>query len=276
VFDKLWIFHCGYIRVPRGFIFKGGGFERIPLPFMAAVARHTERGPILFDAPFGRQGPTSLGRAVAGMLQTLGFEFQPDWAVVPRLEAIGLRPAEIEHVCMTHLHVDHTGAMKTLADPTFHVADAEWQHVRGLGSIRAAAEGYVPDDYRTLEERVETFETPESLSTSDDRTDLFGDGSLQAIGLPGHTPGHVGYELQFEGGETALHVGDAAFGLSQITERDDFGYQPRMFAHDLDEAERTLEALRRHVDAHPEVFLVNAHDWERFEQCREGPIALIE
>ncbi len=277
MFDKLWTFHCGYMRVPRGFILDGGGFERILLPFMGTLAHHTERGPVLFDAPFGHEGPSSLGRVVAGVLETLGLEFRAEWAVVPRIEALGFRPSEIDHVFMTHLHVDHTGGMKSLAEPTFHVSREEWAYARQLGSIRAAAEGYTPDDYRSLEERIEPFEAPDPLADdAEARHEIWDDGSLRAIGLPGHTSGHVGYELQFEGDRTVWHVGDAAFALTQITERDDFGYQPEMFAHDLSTAERTLEALRRYADDHPETMLINAHDHERAERAMDGPLALIE
>ena len=62
--EQFWLFHCGWFRVPRGAFEKGGGFDMVALPFLAAVAFHSELGPIVVDAPFGHEGPTNAGEVV--------------------------------------------------------------------------------------------------------------------------------------------------------------------------------------------------------------------
>ncbi len=271
--DRIWLFHCGWIAVPRPLFEVGQPWEYPRMPFMGAVAEHRERGPILVDAPFGGEGPANVGRMTAGLLGMLGLEFQSEWSTVGRLEQIGYSASEVDDVLMTHLHVDHTGGLGSLADATtIHATDLEWEYARGQSSLIGKTRGYAPGDYRPLADRIETFEMPAELGAETDHHDVFGDGSVHAVGLPGHTVGHVGYRFEMTDGRQVLHVGDTAFTIPHVTDQRELGRFPRSFAYDVPRAEESLRALRRYHEAHPEEVLVNAHDFELGERCLDGPI----
>lgn len=277
--ERLWLFHCGFIPVPRPLFEKGAGWDFPKLPFMGALAEHSELGPILIDAPFGHEGPANVGRLTAGVLKTVGLRFRARWATVPRIEEMGFRPSEVQHALMTHMHVDHTGGMKTLGRTTFHVSEEEWGFAREVSPTLAAAKGYAPDDYTGLRKRIETFAAPPAIddsaraSRSDSALghDVFDDGSVRAVSLPGHSPGHTGYLFEMSDGRQIFHVGDAAFTLPHITERRTLGRFPKTFAWEFGRAEETLRGLRLFHEEHPEVEFVNSHDFELFEECKARP-----
>ncbi|MFB6351716.1 MAG: MBL fold metallo-hydrolase [Bradymonadaceae bacterium] len=269
--ERVWIFHCGTMSVPRPLVERGADFELARMPFLGALVEHRERGPILIDAPFGHEGPANFGRMSAGLLKTFGLEFLSSWSVAARLEQMGHRTSDIDDVLLTHLHGDHTGGLKTLGEATFHVSDIEWDFAREISSLSAMVNGYAPDDYTSLAPRVETFEMPPTLETAPEGLDLFGDGSIRAIGLPGHTIGHVGYRLTMADGRELFHVGDAVHSIDHIVDRREPGTFPRTFAHDITRMEESLRMLRLFRDDHSDISLISAHDFDWCETCLEGP-----
>ncbi len=277
--EQLWLFHCGWIRVPRSAIVAGANISFPRMPMLAALAFHTEHGPILIDAPFGHEGPSNSGSIIGATLRMAGWKFENEWSIVPRLEQLGFRPSEIHHILMTHLHWDHTGGMKELGHARFHISRSEWEFATDLTPLDAMKRGYQPDDFRAMRNRVELIDDPLAIGempVGEELTgvDLFGDGSIRAVGLPGHTIGHLGYRLTLGDGRTVFLVGDAAYCVEHIIERRSLGPMPRGLAYSLEQAEATLRALRLYHDQHPDHVMVPAHDFEWGERCLDGPTAL--
>ena len=275
MFERFWLFHCGYVRVPEAFVLGGGSMRsRVVVPFMGAAAEHEEHGVVLLDAPYGHDGPRNAGSLLGRLLQWGVVEFERDWSIIPRLEQIGARPSQVDHILMTHLHLDHTGGMKELVHATFHVSAREWHHALSLTPVEAARQGYVLGDFRALQGRVESIVVPEELDAQDPGVDLFGDGSARAFSLPGHSVGHTGYLLQMRGGRRIFYLGDAVFSVRQITERRRFGLFPRAVGANMNQTLRTLGALQAWHERHPEVTLACAHDAALGERCMDQPITL--
>lgn len=86
----------------------------------------------------------------------------------------------VTRVVVTHLHFDHAGGLDLLPDSVpVIVQRAEWE----AGRERAAIERnfFLPRDYAVAAER---------LVLVDGDHDLLGDGSVELLLTPGHTPGH--------------------------------------------------------------------------------------
>jgi len=274
--EQFWLFHCGYVRVPEAAILASGSLRKIcELPFLAAVAFHAELGPILVDAPFGHDGPHNNGALFGALMRSGLQEFRDEWSVIPRIEQLGLRPSEIDHILMTHLHFDHTGGMKELIHARFHIAQKEWAHAKGLSAVEAKIAGYAVGDFRALEARVDTFDTLTYFDPQEPGVDLFGDGSVLAISLPGHSAGHTGYLFTMADGQRVFFLGDAIFNLAHLEGTDELGFMPRQFAWDLNSARVTLDELRRYRGSNPELTYVCAHDFGWGEKCMSGPLQVL-
>jgi len=78
--------------------------------------------------------------------------------------------------------------------------------------------------------------------------DVFGDGTVWALAVPGHTPGSTAYLARTPTGPVLL-VGDAchtAWGWEN-------GVEPGKFSADLPKSADSLARLKRLVARHPEI-----------------------
>ena len=273
--DEFWLFHCGYIKVPEVMVFpKGSRFRLRNLPFLGAAAFHSEHGLMMIDAPYGHEGPGNLGSLFGGVLSLTLQRFELNWSVVPRIEQMGYRASEVNNVLMTHMHFDHTGGLKELAHARLNVSSTEWQTATSVAPFDGLAKGYAVSDYRMLSSQLNTFDLAETYDHRDEGEDLFGDGSVLAVPLPGHTPGHTGYIFRMRDGREVFFLGDAVFATRQISDRIGFGAFPRTVGEDMSQAAFTLSELQRYHEANPQTLLLCSHDFDLGAQCKNGPIRI--
>ena len=86
------------------------------------------------------------------------------------LDGLGVKPADIKYVAVSHTHPDHVGNIKMFPQSTVLVQKAEYDWPTPFG--------------RTLQ----AIASPINKLEGDH--DVFGDGSVTIIATPGHTPGH--------------------------------------------------------------------------------------
>jgi N-acyl homoserine lactone hydrolase len=132
--------------------------------------------------------------------------------------------ASLTRVVLTHLHFDHAGGL-SLIPPSVPVVvqRAEWE----AGQDRAAIERnfFLPRDYAN---------PPLNLTLLDGDHDLLGDGSIELLSTPGHTPGHQ-----------SVRAGDLVIGADVAhfaSVLDDHRFPA--FGDDLEEQGRSAERLR--------------------------------
>lgn len=126
---------------------------------------------------------TGLGPKVGGVL-------------MKSLALARVAPADVTDVLITHSHGDHVGGLSTidggLAFPnaTIRMSRAEWAWMQGKPDNAALV--------ATIAPKVVAFEPGATVMPG-----------IRAVALPGHTPGHSGYEIS-SGGQRLLDIGDTA------------------------------------------------------------------
>lgn len=258
----------GEIPTPHAYIYRqpGKGVARrvvsvlqrqgglITTPMLAYVVRHPRAGTFLIDTGLHPDALGSPRRDYGVFLGAMFRQMRGAAAFDDQLRERGVDPATIELVVMTHLHVDHTGAMRLLPNAEFVCSTAEWRAARGR---RAAANGYVARHLPAADRmRLLDFDANSTPHDSFSRTvDFFGDGSMRILFTPGHTLGHCSVLLDVAGRGPVLLVGDAAYTGRNISEQ----HLPAFTANDS-LASRSLGELKAYSDAHPETPMIPSHD----------------
>lgn len=268
----------GTMRAMPHFLQRPGG----PLPVLRGLGVHTRRAR-WSDVPipaFAVEHPgagllmvdTGLHPGIAddpreglGRLGALALSvtMRPEWAAPMQLRGLGLDPADVRVVVMTHLHYDHAGAIAEFAGATFVVDRAEWSAAGSHGMLHGYRRALfdLPFDWRLLDFGAEDVGSHVTFGRA---LDLFGDGSVRLLSTPGHAPGHLSVLLRLSGDRELLLTADAAYARRTIDE----DLVP-VLVDDEHRYRRSLAEIRRYLEQFPDTEVVCGHDAEGWPAVRE-------
>ena len=194
---RLHLLSGGRLRMRRS-IYQPGApkGETFELPVSCALLRHA-RGNVLFDTGCNPAAAADPEGRWGGLARVMTPIFAAEDTVVPQLAVLGLTPDDIDVVVCSHLHPDHCGCNAAFGRATIMCHAAELDAARAEA---AETQGYLPDEW----------ERPGGYTTFADRHDLFGDGRIVLLPLPGHTPGTTGALVELERDGRFLIASDAA------------------------------------------------------------------
>jgi N-acyl homoserine lactone hydrolase len=106
-----------------------------------------------------------------------------------QLEALGIEPAQIKYLAISHTHPDHIGNVEQFPQSMLLVQRAEydWPTPSGVGR----------------------FKPEHPVTKLEGDYDVFGDGSVTIIATPGHTPGHQSLLVKLPKTGAIVLTGDA-------------------------------------------------------------------
>jgi N-acyl homoserine lactone hydrolase len=181
---RVELFNAGWFSAPAGLMRRGESPEqraRFPVPIYL-IETGAER--ILVDTGLNPEAVADpVGFYGSELLAAFGFEQERSVAAQVELETLTM-------VVLTHLHWDHVGGLP-LVPTTVPVVVQRREWEAGHDPEQAKRNFFFSRDYE--EERP--------LILVDGDHDLLGDGSVQLLATPGHTPGHQ-----------SLRVGDLVLG----------------------------------------------------------------
>src|SRR5471032_2317575 len=170
----------------------------MPVPVNAYLINTGTKLILVDTGTGGNWGPASLGRMIDNM------------------KAAGYRPAQVDLVLITHLHPDHVGGLvgkdgKALfpkAVIRMSQADSDFWLSR---TIEAAAPEAAHVFFDVAQKGAAPYLRSGKWKPFHDGESV--DAAVTVVALPGHTPGHVGYQFQ-SGGQTLLVWGDVVQAVS--------------------------------------------------------------
>ena len=185
---KLYTFDCGDIVVSDLDAFSSSGDyagKAGQLVNTCYLIRHPE-GDLIWDLGLP-QTLVGSGPQVNGIF-TLSLES----SLVDQLALIGLSAADIEFLSISHSHFDHTGQAALFPDVEWLVHEEEFDHM--FGTVEGEAQHSA---FAGL-----------NKTTFSDNYDVFGDGSVVILTMPGHTPGHTALWVSLPKSGSVLLSGD--------------------------------------------------------------------
>lgn len=140
---------------------------------------------LLWDAGLPR-------KYLAGPLVEGSFTTRLSRTVVDQLKDLGLSADDISYVAVSHSHFDHAGQVNDFPKATLIIQRAE---VEAMADKAEAPRHYI--DAELFSSHIVNGEL-RRVRLVDGDVDLFGDGQLQTIQTPGHTPGSMALLLKLK------------------------------------------------------------------------------
>lgn len=266
----------GHCRHPERMTIRDGRWRPVDFPAVAMLIVHPEEGPILFDTGYDpafmaatRPFPERLYRWATPVTHAPGQDAASQCA------ALGFAPSDIRHIVLSHFHGDHVAGVHAFPRARIHCARAGLEDCgrggRLISTRRGILRALLPAD---IAERARFFEDapatplPSWLSPFERGADLLGDGSLVAVELPGHCPGHWGLLIQDARWGPHFLVADAAWSSDAIRRDMPPPTMTAAFLGDAGAGRATLNALHRVWRRSPDIRLTPCHCAERAAEAR--------
>ena len=222
----------------------------------AFLVKHP-RATFLVDAGLSVRSRDDLSRF--SLIDRATFEYAEEGTLGRLLLANDASP---DFVIVTHAHWDHTGGLVDLKAPRVMLGPGEAEFVRAFPKHKPPT--VMPEHLEGA--RLESFAWDGGPIENFERShDLFGDGSVTLVPLPGHTPGSIGVLLDSVRGHRVLFVGDAAWSIRGVELP---SHKSKPLSELADDDTKTLsDTLWRlhHLHEHdPSLLIVPTHDGEAF------------
>lgn len=263
---EVTLLRAGSCVHPAGVVLPGRGWRALTFPAAVGVIRHPRQGVVLFDtgySPRFHDATRRLPYRIYALITPVSIG--PEETVAARLGGMGLAPEDVALVVVSHFHADHVGAARDFPRARFVCAEKAWTAVRGLSGLRALRAGFLPSLLpEDFEHRLDFLEAcplvrlPADLAPFEQAWDVLGDGSLLAVPLPGHAPGHVGLYLPSVGQGLFL-VADAAWRFESIAGPAWPHPLASLVLHDVRAYRETLARLHQLHRANPHLRMVPSH-----------------
>lgn len=251
-------YRAGWSRVPERLVVPGGGMHLIDVPDLCTLIEHPTEGPGLFDTGSSEVLARNTRRiSLEAYRHVTQHRMTAADTVRAQLERDRVQASEVRWIVLSHLDPDHAGGLRDFPNARIICSRA----VRDLGrshSVGAALRGRIFPQHLPLDFAERAAAVPETgppLGPFPWTHDLFGDGSIVLVPLPGHAIGHIGALLRLDSGERWFLVADAVWSGEGLSRR---GFFHEVIAVDRAAQRATRRALAAFTEEN-EVLVLPSH-----------------
>jgi len=167
--QRLYVLDCGRNIGKDQARWSPGVNEGKPIEFSdnCYLIRH-DRGLLLWDTGV----PDAVAAMPDGMVVANGaITYRRARTLAGQLTELGVKPADVTYLAVSHTHGDHVGNVALFASSTVLIQGAEY-------------------DWAMAGPNKPAFGPSATITRLAGDHDVFGDGSVTILSTPGHTPGH--------------------------------------------------------------------------------------
>jgi glyoxylase-like metal-dependent hydrolase (beta-lactamase superfamily II) len=275
---ELKLFEVGFCRHLERISIAAGAWRVVAFPSISALIVHPREGAILYDTGYADH----FIDATAGLPERLyRWLTPPTLPAAQRLSAhlarCGLAFSDIRYCVISHFHADHIAGLRDLDRAAFIASRRDVEHFyrcsRFGGLIQGLLPALLPPDF---DSRLRMAESYPARSAGADWAglgaahDLFGDGSVLAIRLPGHAPGHLGLLLRDADDRPVLLCADAAWSRRAWQQQRLPSLLARLAIHDWNAYKATLSQLQALSLRDKNLIILPSHCAESLRDYAQG------
>ena len=247
---KLQFVSAGRLRLKKSVYIKSADrSETFEAPVISALIRH-KQGNVLFDTGCHPSVVEHGDERWGPLMKVMTPVMRAEDTLLPSLACVGVGPDDIDIVVNSHFHPDHCGCNQFFKKATILAHASEIEAAKATG---AEAAGYLRADW----------DHQQPMDPVNGERDVFGDGRLVLIPLPGHTPGTLGAAVHLDRDGSFLLASDAV----SLRESLDTDTSPRN-TWNADALHDSYGEIRRIEKSGATV--ICGHDDEQWQSLRKG------
>lgn len=252
---KLFMFQTGILKCKENNIKMNASLDpyEIPVPWYLLIH---PKGNIIIDGGNALECATDPVGHWQDITEVYWPVMQESEACENVIKQMGIDPNSIRYVL--HLHLDHTGAIGRFPLATHVVQRKEYEYA--FTPDWFANGGYIRKDFDKPNLKWQHLQLDYN-----DSFDIYGDGVIQMIPTPGHSPGHCSFLINLPQQGYILLAVDAAYTTEHWEEK----ALPGFLASAIDSV-RSVKKLREIAQKY-NALVVTGHDPQKWNEFKKGP-----
>jgi len=252
---KIKLFKAGYCTHPSFVIKPGSGIKPRKFPAGIALIKHPEQGYILFDVGYHPNFFTSTQSFPEKFYKMVTpCHLQDKERIVEQLKNEDIQHSDIQHLLLSHFHADHVAGIVDFPNTQIHCHPSGFDYMNQANRINRVRKGYLkkllPDDIEQRLNYIKHF--PLDLAQILDLPikklglnafDLFNDGTIYIVNLPGHAAGQVGMLIRLTNAFIFL-LADACWLIDGLRDKINQHWIANIISDNHKEYKDTLKKLR--------------------------------
>lgn len=251
------IIKTSQVAVAQALLVPGGSItKQVDSNFSAFFIKHNNDY-LLFDTGMGKQMDSQYQQSMPIGWRPFFTYDKPVVSARAQLDKAGMPP--LKRVILSHSHWDHASGVLDFPEARVGVAAAELALIQkpsiGPGGTWKSQISAASIQWETLAFQPVPFKGfPESL-------DLYQDGKVVLVPMPGHTPGSVGLFVRGDSGTVYFFIGDVAWTVAALQKgKPKFWVAGKLVDGDAQKTQTTLEKVRSLMQVEPGLVVIPAHD----------------
>ncbi len=189
----------------------------------------------------------------------------PEEEIGPQLETLGIKPADVRWVVLTHLHTDHAGGLHHFPKVEILVSRTEYRLTSGLGG---RINGYLQNHWPSWFAPHLIDFMPRPFGPFPSSYTLTQAGNVVLVPTAGHTGGHL--SVIVKDGDTSIFLaGDTSYTQQLLLE----GVVDGVSESD-DAAKQTIGRIQTYLSSVPTIYLPS-HDPEAVRRLENRSIVQV-
>jgi glyoxylase-like metal-dependent hydrolase (beta-lactamase superfamily II) len=265
---KIYFLSTGFGSVAKGLFVQGAGWRNVRFPILSVLIERSN-DLVLFDTGIGTRIEEEMRPPIYwGNLFFHRFvmrtQFNPQQdALVHQLPRLGFKPADVKNVIISHLHWDHAGGMRDFPHAHFFVGRREWDFASSLSKGALFKNAFIKEQFCGAGLDIELIETDprKAFKNFPASHDLFGDGSMVLVDLPGHSPGLMGLYVTMPSGRRFLFSADTFYFPEGLEERLPKSALMQSLVSEGPEAGASIDKVYYLMNSDHELEIAGSHDY---------------
>lgn len=269
-----YILDTGYCLASENHLIQGGARRTIHCHSLVALFRHPQHGWLLWDTGYAprmldetRRLPYWLYRLITPL------RIRPELSAVAQLQRQGIAADQVKTIIISHFHADHLAGLRDFPAARLIANRQGYAEAAARRGLRALQRGFIPallpPDFAGRADLLDDFAGPPVVGLGACH-DLYGDGTLRLVYLPGHARGQFGLLAATQHG-ALLFAADGAWLARSIRELKAPGRLASLIADQPEQVQQTLLNLQRFWQAHPDVRILPTHCPEAYQWASTLP-----